>query len=155
MISQRIMIIAFLILLTLAVIAAYVSKSSDTSGASQRTVRIGNTDINVDVRDTAMSRAQGLSGRPTLESGHGMLFIFDKPGEYGFWMKDMNFAIDILWIQDGKVVGISENLAPEPEKNILTLTVHRPPQPVQHVLEILAGAAKQYGFAVGDSVDIR
>ena len=152
MISKRTMLIAFLVILALAVIAGYAMKQDGSTGNKERTVTIKNTEIQAEVRDSALGRAQGLSGKQSLEEGHGMLFIFDSPGEYGFWMKDMNFAIDLLWIEDGKIVGVAEHLVPEPEKNILTLTVYKPPQPVRYVLELPDGNVKKYGFAVGDTV---
>ncbi len=151
MVSKRIMIIAFFALLTLAVVAAFVMKKDDTHGAT-RTVTVKNVEIQTEVRDTMLGRAQGLSGKPSLPEGEGMLFIFDAPGRYGFWMKDMNFPIDLLWIQDGKIAGIQEHMVPEPEKNMFLLTTYYPPQDVQYVLELPDGDVKKHGFAVGDQV---
>src|SRR3989304_6446445 len=68
-------------------------------------VVIAGTTINVEIAQTEAEREQGLSGHKPLADDEGMLFIFDKPGYHGFWMKDMLFSIDIIWISaDKKIV---------------------------------------------------
>ncbi len=97
---------------------------------------------------TPSTRERGLSGIPSFDEDEGMLFIFPEPGVYAFWMKDMNFAIDIVWISsDRRVVGVTENISPEtyPE-------TFGPPQKVQFVLEVLAGSAKKFGLKEGSTV---
>ena len=74
----------------------------------QKIIEINDKEIAVEVAATAETRSKGLSGRGSLEEGTGMLFIFDSPAQYGFWMKDMNFAIDIVWI-DEKFHIVDEN----------------------------------------------
>ena len=51
--------------------------------------------IKVELAITPEARAQGLSGRPSLSENEGVLFVFDKPDKYSFWMKNMNFPLDI------------------------------------------------------------
>ena len=61
--------------------------------------------------DTPETRERGLMFRKGLGAGHGMLFVFDKTGEYAFWMKNMTFSIDILWLaDDGEVVRIGQDV---------------------------------------------
>ena len=60
---------------------------------------VGKT-LQVDLALTDEEKARGLSGRESLDEDEGMLFVFDVPGNYGFWMKDMNFAIDIIWLNE-------------------------------------------------------
>jgi uncharacterized membrane protein (UPF0127 family) len=67
-----------------------------------RNVRIGEKVIKAEVRDTDAGRSLGLSGKESLKANEGMLFIFDTPTTYGFWMKDMKFAIDIVWLDPNK-----------------------------------------------------
>lgn len=150
-----IVILAGLIMIVAAIAAFILGSSGGEENFSRKEVEIRGVQISVDVRDTAVGRAEGLSGKKSLDEDSGMLFIFNSPGEYGFWMRDMNFPIDIIWIMDGKIAGISENLKPEPEKSILTLTVHKPPKPVDTVLEVPAGTSARHGWAVGDDVIAR
>ena len=77
----------------------FLQKEAPISG-TERVVRIGETRIIAHVSDTLETRGLGLSGRISLEEGRGMLFVFDTPGRYGFWMKDMNLSIDIIYISD-------------------------------------------------------
>jgi uncharacterized membrane protein (UPF0127 family) len=99
------------------------------------TVSNGFTDIPVAVADTDEERELGLSGTAVLPQNAGKLFIFNAPGKYGFWMKDMRYAIDIIWIDESfRIVGIAEGILPGtyPE-------VFYPPSPVKYVLEVNAG----------------
>ena len=110
-----------------------------------RFVKIGDTSIEVEIVDTPRARTKGLSGRKTLPDGTGMLFVFDQGGEYGFWMKEMNFAIDIVWIDEGlEVVGITERLTPETFPEIFY-----PPRKVMYVLELPAGTSRNIGIDKG------
>ncbi|MEI7621190.1 MAG: DUF192 domain-containing protein, partial [Candidatus Moraniibacteriota bacterium] len=76
----------------------------------------------------------------------GMLFVFDNPDKYAFWMKDMQFALDILWLKDGKVVFLEKNILPT-FKGTLT-----PTEDADQVLEINAGKVDELGIEVGDAV---
>ena len=100
------------------------------------------------VADTVQSRAQGLSGRAGLAEGEGMLFVFPQDGKYGFWMKDMRFSIDILWLAaDGKIVYIAENVSPDSFPQSFESDV-----PARYVLELPAGYTALHSIAVGDGV---
>ena len=97
-------------------------------------IQIGTATVQIEIVDTDELRTQGLSGRKQLGENQGMLFVFEKPGRYGFWMKEMNFPIDIIWIgQDKNVIEIIHSVGPEtfPE-------VFYPSGFVQYVLEISA-----------------
>ena len=108
--------------------------------------------VSVDVVDTPELRARGLSGRPGLAPEEGMLFLFEAPRIQSFWMKDMRFEIDILWIRDGRIVGITPNV-PLP-KSPRELPRYPSPVPCDVVLEIRAGAARRWGLLLGDSVRV-
>ncbi len=114
------------------------------------TITLPRGTVKAEVVDTPSSRELGLSGRKGLGEGKGMLFVFDKPGKYGFWMKDMLFAIDILWInEDGLIVHVERNVKPEsyPKAFINTLEA-------TYVLELPAGASEKYGLFIGAKAEI-
>lgn len=114
-------------------------------------VMINGKEISVEIVDTPLSRQQGLSDRENLDVGSGMLFIFGDKQPRSFWMKNMNFPIDIIWIDDDKVVKIDENLTPEgetPENH------YNSKAPVNYVLEVNAGFSAQNNINIGDSVKI-
>jgi uncharacterized membrane protein (UPF0127 family) len=108
--------------------------------------------VAVDVVDTPMLRARGLSGRPALAPEEGMLFLFETAQVQSFWMKDMRFPIDILWIRDGQIVGITPNV---PIPRVPTeLPRYASPVPCDVVLEVRAGAAQRWGLLLGDAVRV-
>lgn len=122
---------------------------------SEASVQLPLGTIYAEVVDTPASRAQGLSGRRGLGEKEGMLFIFDHPGRYGFWMKDMLFPIDIIWINtDGVVVHVERNVSPS------SYAVTNPPQTfinepdARYVLEVAAGQADKLGAHLGTGVKI-
>ena len=101
-----------------------------------------------EIADTPAKRERGLSGRPEVPSGYGMLFIFDRADRYGFWMKDMHVPIDILWLaDDGTVLAIEEAVSPDTYP-----TPFYPPRPVRLVLETKAGEARVQGWSVGSRI---
>jgi len=104
--------------------------------------------LNVEIVRTSEAQAQGLSGRASLEKNAGMLFDFEKPDVYKFWMKDMKFPIDIIWInKEGEVIYIQKNTTPEsyPES-------FGPEQSVKYVLEVVAGFADKNNIKIGDKL---
>ena len=110
-----------------------------------RIIKIGDTGIRVEVADTFETRAKGLSGRESLPDDRGVLFVFDRPRRHGFWMKNMNFTIDIVWISESlQVVGITEEVTPETFPEIFY-----PPEPVKYVLELPGGQSRNSGIDVG------
>lgn len=114
-------------------------------------LQIGEVEILADIAETPAARAQGLSGKEKIGEDEGMLFVFPKAGRYGFWMKDMRFPIDIVWIgEDMRIVGITKNVSPEtfPE-------VFRPPLPARYVLETKSGLADTRAIEIGESISLR
>lgn len=115
-------------------------------------VEIGGQTFKVEVVKDSWELEKGLGGRKSLAENRGMLFIFPKEDYYQFWMKGMNFSIDIIWINQGKIVDIKEK-APIPTTHLLDS--YRPESPAKYVLEINAGLSEKYGFKVGDEVKMQ
>jgi uncharacterized membrane protein (UPF0127 family) len=93
-------------------------------------------------------KIKGLGGLESIKKDEGMLFVFDNPVQQGFWMKDMNFPIDIIWIdQDKKVIGINENTHPNTYPNLFL-----PSKPASYVLEVNAGISKAHNIATGTTL---
>ena len=113
------------------------------------TVTIGDATVQVEVESTEAAREQGLSGRTSLAEGSGMLFVFPQPGKYGFWMKDMHFALDMIFADaSGRIVTIVQDATPESY-------LQNPPQvfyptaPTLYVLEVPAGFAASHNIREG------
>lgn len=117
-------------------------------------VSSGNLSVKAKIAEKADERKKGLSKMKELPLDEGMLFVFEAPGVYSFWMKDMNFPIDIIWIDENKrIVSISPYATPEPKKPDNQLTMFKPDGPVKYVLEINAGLAQRNGLLPGASVN--
>ncbi|MBI5220827.1 MAG: DUF192 domain-containing protein [Candidatus Liptonbacteria bacterium] len=149
----------------------YVISGQTNPPLARTTLTIRDTTLSVEIANTTTTRMRGLSGRAGLAEDQGMLFIFGIPGPYGFWMRDMRFPIDIVWIRNGKIVGFSENLlapiptlqpgqteasgSPSGSSSLLKLQAYFPPGMVDQVLEVPAGAVRRYGWQAGDGVTIK
>jgi len=104
--------------------------------------------LKVFIADTDMTREQGLSDISSLPQGNGELFKFDNPGSYGFWMKDMNFPLDIVWINRDKLVtNVTKNAQPDSYPSVFM-----PVQPILYVVEMSAGFADKLGLTTGKFV---
>jgi len=106
----------------------------------------GGREFTLDVADTAGKQHLGLGQRTSLEIGEGMIFVYPKPGERCFWMKDMRFSIDIIWLDaDKKVIHVEPSLSPDTYPQ-----TYCPKEGAQYVLELGAGTAGSVGLKVGD-----
>lgn len=136
---QWILVIGFLVVLFF-----YINSISNVP-----TIKIGGQDIKVDLAETPAEQNQGLSGRVGLAENEGMLFVFDKPGKHSFWMKDMNFPIDMIWLgEDLKIIYIKKNALPE-----LFPETYGPGTDAKYVLEVVSGFSEKHNLQIGDSVE--
>lgn len=118
-----------------------------------KTVQVNQKVFTVDVVTSQKDQEKGLSGRNNLASDHGMLFVFNPPTRVSFWMKDMHFPLDLIFITNGKIVNIFQNVPfPKPNTPDTSLPVYTPDSAIDHVLEINAGSAKKYNIKIDDSV---
>lgn len=98
-------------------------------------LKINNTQINIEVADNDLKREKGLSGRVEIAKDEGMLFVFEREDYYGFWMKDMNFPIDIAWLdKNKKIVHIENSVSPETYSKKIPPKVFKPNSPSLYVL---------------------
>ena len=117
-------------------------------------ISIGNTTYVVDLAVTPAERSQGLSGRPSLDPNRAMLFVYDEDAPRTFWMPDMHFPLDMVWIRsDCTVAGVSADV-PNPSLDTPRDQLPHYPsnEPVRFVLEINAGQAETHGIAPGSPV---
>ena len=134
-------------------LATRVSSGEETPLEFEAELCVNAARIRVLVADTLTERAAGLSGYAGLPDDAGMLFVFSEPTQPSFWMKGMEFALDIIWIRDEAVVQIHASVPPPNEETPEDqLPRYRPDEPITHVLELAAGAAARYGITVGDRV---
>lgn len=106
----------------------------------------------VKVAQTDQEKQQGLSGVKKLAEDEGMLFILAKKQIPYFWMKGMFFPLDFIWIADGKVVDLMENLPLPDSTSADKIPGCSPKEPVDMVLEVNAGFVKKHGLKIGDTL---
>ncbi|MBF0619045.1 MAG: DUF192 domain-containing protein [Candidatus Omnitrophica bacterium] len=104
----------------------------------------------VDVAGNDEDRARGFMYRERIEPGQGIFFIFDSVDIYGFWMKNVKFALDIIWLDEAKRVVYIQHQAPP--CSIRPCPVYEPPVVSKYVVEIPPGDAGRLGIKVGDEV---
>lgn len=110
--------------------------------------------LNIQLAEDLPTQLAGLSNRPSMAENEGMLFVLAKTQTPEFWMKDMLFPLDIIWIRDGRVADIDSRLGIEPGKTDNDLKRYLPKEAVNMVLEINAGWAETNHLSIGDEVKI-
>lgn len=109
-------------------------------------LNINNKTIELEIADTDDKREKGLSNHESLKKDTGMLFVFDKPDKYGFWMENMKFSIDILWLNAQKeIIYIAENVSPDSYPDVFF-----PPEDSLYALEFNAGFVDENNIEVGN-----
>ncbi len=139
---------ALVVLITTAIAAMPIFQLQPNTA----TLEIDHHQLQVEVVATPEKMALGLSGRDQIGSD-GMLFIFAEKRPLSFWMKEMRFPLDMVWIADNQVIEITRNVPiPEPGTPLSQLPRYSPQKPADMVLEIPAGKAKELGIDSGSTV---
>ena len=99
------------------------------------------------IADTPEKQKIGLSNTPLIKNNEGIIFVFDKPGLYGFWMKDMKFALDFIFIKDGLVVDILENIGPATYPKVFMGK-----EPYDIVIELSAGEVTKSKINLSEAI---
>ncbi len=146
------------VLIAAIIIVALIKLSSSISlpfGSKQPTAQIEKTKIQLMVAKNEQDRAVGLSNKEKLDENHGMLFVFDKKDYHSFWMKNMKFPIDIIFLDDNTIVDIYKNVTPpKPNENMAKLPIYRPHKQANYVLEVPAGTADKNHIKIGDTISL-
>ncbi len=138
----------------LLISSSYWSFNSDSEKNVQKIsdikkeIYIKNIKLAVDVADEPHEQTRGLSGREYMAEDEGMIFIFQESIIPPFWMKDMKFGLDIIWIDsENTIIGIEKNVSPDTFPKTFS-----PPLPVKYVLEVSAGWSDKNKIKIGDKM---
>ena len=134
----------------ISLILVFIFLSACTNGSLD--LEINDTLLDVEISADALSRARGLSGREDLCENCGMVFVFGEQAKHSFWMKDMNFPLDIIYIQKDKIVEIFEKVQIFDDTNEFTEIF--PNQNADKVLELNAGWCEAHNVQVGDKIEL-
>lgn len=138
-------VVIFAIILTASIIVSGNNKK-------MKSVSINSQTFKVSVVTTDKDKQIGLSKNKKLAQNQGMLFLFDNPDFYAFWMKEMKFPIDIIYINGDKVTTVIQNAQPPASPN--DLPTFQPAEKSDKVLEVNAGLAKKYNIQEGSIINI-
>lgn len=139
-----ILVAAVIILFGVVVYAQAVNRNSNTD-----ILQINGRSFLLQVAKTEQQRELGLGNRASLPADQGMLFIFPQVQPECFWMKDMYFSLDMVWINANKqVVYIKHDVSPSTYPDSFC-----PTQPVAYVIELNAGMTDNTGMRVGETLD--
>jgi uncharacterized membrane protein (UPF0127 family) len=133
---------------TVSFIVPVLTGTADTRSCF---VEIGGHRIRVDVADTPEKMVLGLSSRKKLREDEGMLFVYSDKERRIFWMKDMFFDLDIVWIAGDKIAGITRNAKAEGSQ---PSRIYDSEVPVNLVLEINAGLSDRWGVREGQRISV-
>lgn len=136
----------YLFLLFVLLILFIFALGEKNSGRGENYVQIKEKKFAVELALTGEEKIRGLGGREEICISCGMLFVLGQSGKYSFWMKDMKFPLDIIWISDGKISHIAKNIPPDYQGVIF------PDASADNVLEINGGLSEKLNFKIGDSV---
>lgn len=145
-----------IILVTVAILALgfflkFKNKKAQYSqfGNELKTISLNGHDLEAEIVSAQDKKELGLSGRAEICADCAMLFVYASEGIYPFWMKDMRFDLDMIWISGNKVVYLAKNV---PHAKGTKETVN-PGIPADNVLELNAGTSDRIGIKIGDTVD--
>ena len=141
---KNIILIVIIIIITSAVFWYISTHVYSLYGNKIENVKIGNNEFRSEVVLSDAKMQKGLGGRNCLCDSCAMLFKFSQVGKYSFWMKDMRFPLDIIWIKNEEVVYIEKNIS---ENFLGTLS---PQIDADSVLEINAGNVDKFNIKIGD-----
>lgn len=147
---KRILLAVFLSIIIFFIIVFIIK---NPPAGEENKVCFKNYCFDVELAKTDAERNRGLMSREKLDSDKGMLFVFDREGEYSFWMKNTLIPLDIIWINEKKeAVFISENTQPCKEDSCPTIN---PGKNAEYVLEVNGGGAQKIGLNIGDTLNFK
>jgi len=141
-----------IIILSGLIIVLFIILYFKKSPTKYTTVKIKDTKIRAEIADTLMKRTKGLMFRKSLPVSDGMLFVFDNEDYHSFWMMNMSFPIDIIFInKDKKVVDIVKNA----QLCKLNCSSYKPKEKAMYVLEVNANFTEKYKIRIGSTPEFQ
>ena len=137
----------FLVVIVSLLVIILFKKSS----TKYTTVKINNASIKAEIADNPITKTKGLMFRKSLSENEGMLFVFDDEGHHSFWMMNMSFPLDIIWINgEKKVVYIVKDAKP---CGLICKDFYASEEKAKYVLEVNANFTTKNKIKVGTKVN--
>ncbi len=118
------------------------------------TVKINEQEIKLEIAQTPQEIERGLMFRTSLAADSGMVFLFNPPRPVNFWMYNTLISLDMIYIREGKIVKIFENVPPGPSKDYRKCPTYPGGDGilVNQVVEVAGGYCQKKGIKEGDTV---
>ncbi len=148
--SKKIVFVAIIFLIIMAIFLNYVSSEffSLKYWNPIKRVYVKDTVVKAEIVSSREKIEKGLSARPNLGEGRGMLFLMPQAEYQRFWMKGMEFPLDIIWIENGRVIGCEGRISPDDQR------IFTSPEKASFVLEVNAGFCDANQIQLNDLVKI-
>lgn len=147
-ISNKCLSVIFVALVLVFLLGGYISRYEySIYGNEIKKLKVEDNAFHVEVVSDSLKMEKGLGGRIGICDSCGMMFVFDKPRILSFWMKDMQFPLDIIWISENKIVYVEKNI----QKN--DASIFKPNVVADKVLEINAGLVDSLNIRVGQKIE--
>lgn len=141
-------IVLIMLALILSLSITLASRNCNLGFHDDEDISINDQIMHLQIADTTKEQIRGLGGRSCIGDNQAMLFEFGKPADYRFWMKNMKFPIDIIWMDSNhEVVQVDANVQPSSYPKTYSTG-----QAVQYVLETKVGRASQLGIQNGQII---
>lgn len=150
--KPRLLILIGILILSAAIAAIVIPPRLNAPEYGTVSFGRGKTII-VEIARTDAVRRRGLSGRQSIGDDEGMLFLFEDEKVRSFWMHEMNFSIDIIWLNGDVVVGIEDSAPPPGDPNAVPGTYYSPVA-VDRVLEVQGGFSLRHGVNIGQEISV-
>ncbi|OQB05616.1 MAG: hypothetical protein BWY19_00885 [bacterium ADurb.Bin212] len=151
-------LIAFLLFVLLATLTfALIQKTqhpNSSGGYEINRIQVADHTLDVYIADTNNKREIGLAVFDEISEQQGMLFVFDTVDRQIFWMKNMKFDIDIIWINGQEIVDITKNVPVQNGASDSELFRYRPRSEVDKVLEVKAGWVDKFDISIGENISM-
>jgi len=142
------------LILLIAIGVAFVGIKIWQTRWPEMNIQLGDKKLHVLLADTYYHQYKGLGGRESLAGVDGMLFIYSLSERQGIVMRDMKFPIDVVWLNQGRVVDYAQNLPLQPGVAEKDLTIYYPRTDSDLVLELPAGWVEKNGLKMGEAIQI-
>jgi len=137
----------------IAVFSTYFVKNIANTN-EKVSLKVGEKNYILDVAKTSEEQEKGLAKFESIEDNQGMLFMFDNPGRWSFWMKDMKFNIDIIFLDENKkVVSLFKNVKSETHANVFDYRKYIPDYDSKYVIELKEGEVEKNKVKLGDIIN--
>ena len=147
-----VVIVGIIVITTIMILIYYpVQTSIESEIVIEASVTINGKTIEIEIADEPDERSRGLMFRESLTKDTGMLFLFDREDFYSFWMMNVNFNLDLIWINsNGNVVHIERDVP----SCFMSCPTYAPREAARYVLELNSGVANELDLLVGSFVSI-